>query len=194
MRGKRPSVKGGKGRYVFIRTNHATQRAANRKQRFRTPIKRPLLLDSNILGCVVANQKAFRNRNNLDILHPTLESLIGHPVYLIVMTMETAFFCSANVASLLQLGLATQDTHSKSFSKNGLKNKLEIEHRRHCKESKMTSQRQSQIATRGEMTQQDQLTRGSFASSLPSELFHWRDNRTIATTLQIRSYVIFRSM
>ncbi len=63
MREKRPSVKGGKGRYVFIRTNHATQRAANRKQRFRTPIKRPLLLDSNILGCVVANQKAFRNRN-----------------------------------------------------------------------------------------------------------------------------------
>ncbi len=65
MREKRPSVKGGKGRYVFIRTNHATQRTANRKQRFRTPIKRPLLLDSNILGCVVANQKPFRNRNKL---------------------------------------------------------------------------------------------------------------------------------
>ena len=63
MREKRPSVKGGKGRYVFIRTNHVAQRAANRKQRFRTPIKRPLLLDSNILGCVVANQQAFGNRN-----------------------------------------------------------------------------------------------------------------------------------
>jgi hypothetical protein len=63
MREKRPSVKGGKGRCVFIRTNHVAQRDANRKQRLRTPIKRPLLFDSDIFGCVVANQQAFRNRN-----------------------------------------------------------------------------------------------------------------------------------
>jgi hypothetical protein len=56
-------VKGGKGRYVFIRTNHAAPRDANRKQRFRTPVKRSLPFDPDILGCVVANQQAFRNRN-----------------------------------------------------------------------------------------------------------------------------------
>jgi hypothetical protein len=63
MREERPSVKGGKGRYVFIRTNHSAQRAANRKQRFRIHITHSLLFDSDILGCVVANQQAFRNRN-----------------------------------------------------------------------------------------------------------------------------------
>ena len=31
---KRPSVKGGKGRYVFIGTNHSAKRTANRKQGF----------------------------------------------------------------------------------------------------------------------------------------------------------------
>jgi len=63
MREKRPSVKGGKGRYVFIRTNHIARRDANRKQRFRTRIKRSLLFDPDILGCVVANRQAFHNRN-----------------------------------------------------------------------------------------------------------------------------------
>ena len=63
MREQRPSVKGGKERYVFVRTNHVAQRDANRKQRFRPTIKRLLLFDSDILGRVVINQQAFGNRN-----------------------------------------------------------------------------------------------------------------------------------
>jgi hypothetical protein len=63
MREKRPSVKDGKGRYVFIRMNHIVQRDATRTQRFPTPIQRPLLFDPDIPGCVVANKQAFGNRN-----------------------------------------------------------------------------------------------------------------------------------
>ncbi len=63
MRGKRPSVTDGKGRYVLMRTNHVAMHDTNRKQRFQTHVKRPLLFDPNILGCIVANQQAFRNRN-----------------------------------------------------------------------------------------------------------------------------------
>jgi hypothetical protein len=56
-------VKGGKGHYVFIRTNHIAQHVANRKQRFQTLAKRSLLFDPDILGSVAANQQAFHNRN-----------------------------------------------------------------------------------------------------------------------------------
>jgi hypothetical protein len=60
-------VKDGKGRYVFIRTNHIAQRDANRKQRFQTLAKRSLLFDPDILGSVVVNQQAFSNRNYLGV-------------------------------------------------------------------------------------------------------------------------------
>ena len=60
---KRPSVKGGKGRYVFIGTNHSAKRAANRKQGFPPTVKQLLPFDPDILRCAIANQQAFGNRN-----------------------------------------------------------------------------------------------------------------------------------
>ena len=62
---KRPSVKGGKGRYVFTRTNHIAQPPQTGNNASEPLSSDPCCSIPTFLGCVVANQQAFGNRNEL---------------------------------------------------------------------------------------------------------------------------------